>query len=209
MAWHLKGVYFETCNCEVACPCVFLSEPSTGECTVLIGWHIEDGSDGDVSLDGLSVALAVHSPGHMMETPWRAAAYVDDRADEAQQQSLLKIFGGQAGGHPARLGSHIGELLGAVAAPSTPWMNRGTYNQIVELGVGSRMTAINVLPPGQSGDPFDPHFADQLSLYVDFAYMPMHLREKDVRAHASSVTRIDTPFDGDDDDEDLEGDDDD
>ena len=119
MAWHLKGVYFETCNCEVACPCVFLSEPSTGECTVLIGWHIEDGSDGDVSLDGLSVALAVHSPGHMMETPWRAAAYVDDRADEAQQQSLLKIFGGQAGGHPARLGSHIGELLGAVAAPIT------------------------------------------------------------------------------------------
>ena len=119
MAWHLKGVYFETCNCEVACPCVFLSAPSTGECTVLIGWHIEDGSDGDVSLDGLSVALAVHSPGHMMETPWRAAAYVDDRADEAQQQSLLKIFGGQAGGHPARLGSHIGELLGAVAAPIT------------------------------------------------------------------------------------------
>lgn len=119
MAWNLKGVYFETCNCDAACPCVFLSAPTTGECTVLVGWHIESGNDDDVGLDGLNVALAVHSPGHMMETPWRAAAYVDDRADEAQQGSLLRIFGGQAGGHPARLASHIGELLGAVPAPIT------------------------------------------------------------------------------------------
>lgn len=119
MGWHLKGVYFETCNCDAACPCVFLSPPTTGECTVLVGWHIESGKHNDVDLNGLNVALAVHSPGHMMTAKWRAAAYVDDRADEAQQQALLGIFGGQAGGHPARLASHIGELLGAVPAPIT------------------------------------------------------------------------------------------
>jgi len=41
MAWQLKGVYFEACNCDVPCPCVFLSAPTAGQCTVLVGWHIE------------------------------------------------------------------------------------------------------------------------------------------------------------------------
>jgi hypothetical protein len=77
-------------------------------------------------LDGLSVALAVHSPGHMLETPW-AAAYVDDRADEAQRAALLRIFGGQAGGHPARLAAHVGELLGAAPVPITFEHTESTY----------------------------------------------------------------------------------
>lgn len=128
MAWSLKGTYFESCNCDVACPCIFLSDPTDGECTVLIGWHIDEGSDGDVSLDGLNVALAVHSPGNMIDTKWRAAAYVDDRATEAQQGALLKIFGGQAGGHPARLASHIGELLGAGPAPIEFKVDGGRYS---------------------------------------------------------------------------------
>jgi len=116
MPWSLKGTYFESCNCDVACPCVFLSAPTEGECTVLIGWHIEKGSDDGVSLDGLNVALAVHSPGHMLQNQWKAAAYIDARATEEQRNALLKIFGGQAGGHPARLAGHIGELLGATPA---------------------------------------------------------------------------------------------
>jgi hypothetical protein len=88
-AWSLKGTYFETCNCEVACPCVFLSPPTTGECTVLVGWHIEEGRYASVALDGLNVALAVHAPGHMATTKWKAALYFDDRASEGQKNALL------------------------------------------------------------------------------------------------------------------------
>ncbi len=128
MSWTLKGTYFESCNCEIVCPCIFLSAPTEGECTALVGWHIDEGNDGDVALNDLNIALAVHSPGNMIETPWRAAAYVDDRATEAQQGALLKIFGGQAGGHPARLGSHIGELLGAAPAPIEFKMDDGRYS---------------------------------------------------------------------------------
>ena len=65
--WNVAGTYFEACNCDVACPCVFLSQPTTGECKALIGWHIDEGNQGDVSLDGLNVALYVHSPGNMVE----------------------------------------------------------------------------------------------------------------------------------------------
>lgn len=110
--WQVSGSYFESCNCEAACPCIFLSPPTTGDCTVLIAWHIEEGRYGDVSLDGLNVAMAAHSPGHMMEVPWRAALYLDNGANEAQGEALVKIFGGQAGGHLARVGEHIGEVAG-------------------------------------------------------------------------------------------------
>ena len=110
--WKLDGAYFEACNCAAACPCVFLSPPTEGECTALVAWHIDEGNFGDVNLDGLNVALAVHSPGHMLEVDWKAALYLDERADQNQQDALTQIFGGQAGGHPARLGEHIGEVLG-------------------------------------------------------------------------------------------------
>ena len=110
--WSLTGTYFETCNCNVACPCVFLSAPTDDECTVLIGWHIDNGLFGDISLDEFNVALAVHSPGHMLEVKWNAAVYLDEKANEAQKDALLKIFSGQAGGHPSLLAAHIGNVLG-------------------------------------------------------------------------------------------------
>lgn len=114
--WNLAGTYFESCSCDVACPCVFLSPPTKGECTALVGWHIDKGNFGDVDLSGLNVALAVHSPGHMMEVKWKAAVYLDEKADQAQKDALIQIFSGQAGGHPARLASHVGEILGVKSA---------------------------------------------------------------------------------------------
>ena len=119
MAWNLSGTYFESCNCEAACPCVFLGPPTTGECTALVGWHIDDGEYEGQQLGGLNVALAVHSPGHMAETPWLVALYLDDQASAPQAEALGAIFSGAAGGHPAALASHIGEVLGVATAPMT------------------------------------------------------------------------------------------
>jgi hypothetical protein len=119
MAWNVSGTYFESCNCEAACPCVFLGPPTTGECTALVGWHIDKGEHEGQQLDGLNVALAVHSPGHMAKTPWRVALYLDDQASEPQAEALGAIFSGAAGGHPAVLASHIGEVLGVATAPIT------------------------------------------------------------------------------------------
>ena len=112
MSWHMNGTYFEACNCDAACPCIFLSAPTEGECTVLVAWHIDRGQDGEVSLDGLNAAMAVHAPGHMLQTKWRAALYLDERASDPQEQSLTKIFGGQAGGQPAVLAQFVDDILG-------------------------------------------------------------------------------------------------
>jgi hypothetical protein len=115
--WKCTGSYFETCSCDAACPCAFLSPPTKGYCTLLAGWHIEQGSYGDVALDGLNVAFAAHSPGHMMETKWKAALYLDERANDAQRDALSKIFKGEVGGQPARLFAHVGEFLGIKSVP--------------------------------------------------------------------------------------------
>ncbi len=117
--WKIDGTYFETCNCEAACPCIYLSAPTTGECTALIGWHITSGHFDDLDLQDLNVVMAVHSPGHMAEVPWQVALYVDSRGNEQQQDALVKIFSGQAGGHPERLASHVGEVLGVKSVAIT------------------------------------------------------------------------------------------
>jgi hypothetical protein len=116
-SWQVSGHYLESCNCKPACPCVFLSPPTEGDCTVVVGWHIDRGNYGAVDLGGLNVALAVDSPGSMHEVPWKVALYLDARATEEQKKSLLAIFSGQSGGHPARLGAHIGQVLGVASVP--------------------------------------------------------------------------------------------
>ena len=115
-SWKVAGSYFEACNCDVACPCVFLSPPTSGECTVLLTWHIDHGSFGEIVLDGLNAVLAAHSPGHMLHVKWKVALYVDERANQGQRDALTQIFSGQAGGHLAGLAPLIGEVMGVKTA---------------------------------------------------------------------------------------------
>ena len=115
--WKLSGTYFESCNCEVPCPCVCLSAPSEGECTVLIAWHIDKGYFENVSLDGLNIAIAIYVPGHMLDAKWSTAAFVDDRASEEQKDALFKIYSGNAGGYPAVFTSFMGSFLGVRSVP--------------------------------------------------------------------------------------------
>lgn len=147
--WNLKGSYFETCNCEAACPCVFTSPPTQGDCTALVAWHIEQGKFGDVALDGLNVALAVYAPGTMVETKWTAAAYFDERADVAQTDALHAIFSGKAGGHPAVLASFIGEILGAKSVP----MHYNSDGKKSSLTIPGVTEAEIELLEGQGGEP--------------------------------------------------------
>ena len=79
--------------------------------------------------------------------------------------------------------------LGVGGVPNTIWMNRGTYNQIVHLGMGPKLYGQNVVAPGQSGDPRSPHFADQLHLYINWHYKPMRLDRHALHGHIeSSIT---------------------
>jgi penicillin amidase len=80
--------------------------------------------------------------------------------------------------------------IGAVGVPDTPWMNRGTYNQITHIGRGAAMKAQNVIAPGQSGDPRSPHFADQLANYATWKYKKMRLTKAAAMRKAESVVVV-------------------
>ncbi|HSN33137.1 MAG TPA: DUF1326 domain-containing protein [Ideonella sp.] len=147
--WKLGGTYFETCNCEVGCPCVFTSAPSHGDCTVVVAWHVDRGSFDHTPLDGLNVALAVRTPGHMLQTKWTAAVYVDEQAKDAQKDALLTIFSGKAGGHPAVLASFVGEILGAKSVP----MRYHNDGKRASLDVANVISAEIEAIEGQGGGP--------------------------------------------------------
>jgi hypothetical protein len=97
MAWSIEGTYIEACNCEAACPCIFFSPPTEGECRVIIGWHIDKGRHGDTPLDKLNAALLVYTPGNMKDGQWKVALYLDERGDDKQRTALQGIFSGASG----------------------------------------------------------------------------------------------------------------
>jgi hypothetical protein len=123
--WHLSGDYFENCNCTVVCPCFvsktapLTSRPTEGVCDVALIFHIESGSYDGTALDGLNVALAVHTPGPMAEGNWSVGAYIDQRADDKQTEALGAIFTGAAGGPMAHLAPLIAKNLGVKKVPIT------------------------------------------------------------------------------------------
>ncbi len=147
--WKFTGTYFETCNCAAACPCVFGSPPTEGVCNAIVAWHIKQGTFGEVTLDGFNVALLVDAPGNMAETKWKVAAYIDEKAGEAQKNALLTIFSGQAGGHPAVLASFVGELLGTKSVPMHYQGNGKNRSLTIPGIVDAELEALE----GQDGKP--------------------------------------------------------
>ncbi|ROO23771.1 DUF1326 domain-containing protein [Salinisphaera orenii] len=145
--WTLKGEYLESCDCREACPCVFLGAPTEGGCTALVGWHIASGRYGDVELDGLNVAVALSTPGPMPEGNWKAVLYLDERADQAQQEALGAIFGGQAGGHPAVLASLISDVRAVEPMPMHFEIDQGHRHLRIGQSAEANISAID----GQGG----------------------------------------------------------
>jgi hypothetical protein len=121
--WQLSGDYFENCNCDVVCPCLvsrsppLTAKPSQGECDVAIAFHIDRGSYGQVSLNGLNVVVAVHTPGPMADGNWSLGAYIDERATDDQTAALGAIFGGGEGGPMAAFAPLVATDLGMKRVP--------------------------------------------------------------------------------------------
>lgn len=117
-SWKIEGDYFEACNCDTVCPCVFLGNPDQGECDVIVAWHIAKGRFGNTSLDGLNVVAVFHTPGNMFTGPkWKAALYLDERAGKEQADALGKIYSGQAGGFFSVVAGLFGEIVGVRSVP--------------------------------------------------------------------------------------------
>ena len=103
MSWHIRGTYFESCNCDAICPCRRINgvpggRSTHGECLGLLSWVIADGAADGVSLDGLAVAVASRYHDDEPGSPWSFVLYVDEHADTGQRSALESIYTGRLGG---------------------------------------------------------------------------------------------------------------
>lgn len=198
--WQIHGEYFENCNCDVVCPCLFsplepmTSAPTHGACEVGFGFHVDDGRFGEVSLDGLNVALIARTPGPMAEGNWQVALYIDDEANDEQSGALQAIFTGSAGGVMASLAPLIGEVLGARSA-SIRWQKDGRSRsiQVDDVMALAVHAAPSIDPDGEiwatNAHPFAPEgvamaVGDEQSTYADHG---MHWDNSGKNAHYAPI----------------------
>ena len=93
--WELKATELANCNCSYGCPCQFNDLPTHGHCRAVVGFLIESGHFGDVSLDGLRAVGLYIWPGPVHHGNGTMQLIIDERADAAQRDALLRIMTGQ------------------------------------------------------------------------------------------------------------------
>ena len=119
MSWSLKGSYFETCSCDLMCPCnMSMDHGATYDfCRVTLVFNIKEGEIEGTDVSGLKVAVIADSPKVMTEGNWRLGVFIDDRASDEQMAGLTAVFGGQKGGPMEMAAPLVGEMLGVERAP--------------------------------------------------------------------------------------------
>lgn len=119
MAWKLEGTYFETCSCEVVCPCTasLALGADYDRCNVTLVFHVVDGDVEGTDVSGLTVAAVADTPKVMSDGNWRLGVFIDGAASDEQAAKLGAVFGGQLGGPMAALAPLVSESLGVERAP--------------------------------------------------------------------------------------------
>jgi hypothetical protein len=114
MAWNLQGTYFETCSCEVVCPCsVSLSLGADYDrCRATLVFNVVHGDVEGTDVSGLKVAAIADTPKMMTDGNWRLGVFIDAAASDEQAEKLGAVFGGQLGGPMEMLAPLVSENLG-------------------------------------------------------------------------------------------------
>src|SRR4051794_28775463 len=84
MAWKLNGTYFETCSCEVVCPCTasLALGADYDRCRVTLVFKVAEGDVDGTDVAGLTVAAVADTPKVMTEGNWRLGVYIDADASD-------------------------------------------------------------------------------------------------------------------------------
>jgi hypothetical protein len=117
MAYHLEGRLLEVCDCRVLCPCWIGEDPDNGTCDTIVAYHFDKGAIDGIDVAGTTIAIVAHLPGNILKGNWRVAVYVGDNASAKQEEALLNVYTGKAGGPIADLAKLIGEVVSVERAP--------------------------------------------------------------------------------------------
>jgi hypothetical protein len=154
MAWQIAGTYFETCSCEVVCPCTasLALGADYDRCKVTLVFNVRDGDVEGTDVSGLTVAAVADTPKVMSEGNWRLGVFIDDSASDEQAEKLGAVFSGQLGGPMEALGPLVSENLGVERAPIE--VREEGLRHSVKIGDAVDFEIEDVVPFGvQTGQP--------------------------------------------------------
>ena len=154
MAWSLQGTYFETCSCEVVCPCTASLALGADyyRCQVTLVFNVVKGDVEGTDVSGLAVAAIADTPKVMTEGNWRLGVFIDAAASDEQAEKLGAVFGGQLGGPMEMLGPLVSESLGVERAAIE--IREEGLRHSVKIGDAIDFEIEDVVPFGvESGEP--------------------------------------------------------
>ena len=154
MAWSVRGTYFETCSCELMCPCNFSLAHGAhyDRCRVTLVFNVTEGEVEGTNVSGLKVAAIADTPKVMTDGNWRLGVFIDDKASEEQAEKLIAVFSGQLGGPMEGLAPLIGENLGVERAPIE--VHEEDLRHSVKIGDAIDFEIEDVVPFGaETGEP--------------------------------------------------------
>jgi hypothetical protein len=151
--WKISGDYFEACSCDSVCPCPtsgLAGRPTQGSCDAGLVFHVERGSHGTTTLEGLSFAVLLHTPGPMIAGDWTVGMIVDALASAAQRDALVAIGSGQGGGPMAAVGPLVSRFAGVESKPIT--IERSGMRRSVSIP-GMLDIAVEGIPGASANEP--------------------------------------------------------
>ena len=154
MPWNLLGSYFETCSCDVVCPCTAsLSLGATGDrCNVVLVFNIKSGEVSGTDVSGLTVAAVADTPKVMTDGSWRLGVVIDEAASDEQAEKLGRVFSGALGGPMEALGPLVGENLGVERLPIE--VSEEGLKHAIKIGDAVDFEIEDVVPFGvETGEP--------------------------------------------------------
>lgn len=154
MSWQLEGSYFETCSCDVVCPCTAsLALGATKDrCRVTLVFNVKGGEVEGVDVSGLTVAAVAETPKVMSDGGWRLGVFIDSAASDEQAEKLGGVFSGALGGPMAALGPLVGENMGVERAAIE--VNEEGLSHSIRIGDAVDFEIEDVVPFGvETGEP--------------------------------------------------------
>lgn len=154
MSWNLEGSYFETCSCDVICPCTAsLALGATNDrCNALLVFNVQAGEVDGTDMSDQTVAAIADTPKVMSEGNWRLGVFIDAAASDEQAEKLGAVFSGALGGPMEALAPLVGENLGIERLPIE--VQEDGLKHSIRIGEAVDFEIEDVVPLGvESGEP--------------------------------------------------------
>lgn len=154
MSWKLEGSYFETCSCDVICPCTAsLALGATNDrCKAMLVFNVQSGAVDGTDVSGQTVAAIADTPKVMSEGNWRLGVFIDAAASDEQAEKLGAVFSGALGGPMEALGPLVGENLGVERLPIE--VHEDGLKHSIHIGEAVDFEIEDIVPFGvESGEP--------------------------------------------------------